>query len=151
MIRYGNLNDYESIKYIEKKSFGKFSYSDYEIKEMLKNTKLLVYEIENKPVGYLSFFFEYFNSEKSCHIESIAVLPKYRKMGIGGKLLKEYEKLCSENFAKYSILEVRVRNYNAIKFYKKNEYKILNLIKNYYSIPYRNSRDAYLMIKEIKS
>ncbi|MGC8585096.1 MAG: ribosomal protein S18-alanine N-acetyltransferase [Thermoplasmata archaeon] len=151
MIKQGGINELNAIKNIERRSFGKFAYSDSEITEMIRNTDILVYEIDGKYLGYISFFFEIYEGKRSCHIESIGVIPKYRKMGIGSKLMAEYEKICMDKNAEYSILEVRARNYNAIRFYEKLGYRIINIIKNYYSIPYRKSRDAFLMIKDFRS
>ena len=73
-------------------------------------------------------------------IEYIIVPEKYRKKGIGSKLLSEIEKENINNIT----LEVRESNITAINFYKKNGYKIEAIRKNYYG-----NEDGYLMMKEI--
>lgn len=73
-------------------------------------------------------------------IEYIIVPEKYRKKGIGTKLLSEIEKENINNIT----LEVRESNIAAINFYKKNGYKIEAIRKNYY-----DNEDGYLMMKEI--
>ncbi|MBD3230845.1 MAG: GNAT family N-acetyltransferase, partial [Candidatus Lokiarchaeota archaeon] len=75
------------------------------------------------------------------HISSIAVLPKYRNLGYGEKLLDRLLKLFREHNKIIIRLEVRVSNEKAIKLYKKFGFKISKVKKHYYS----NNEDAYLM------
>lgn len=75
-----------------------------------------------------------------CEIEYIAVNEKYRNRGIGSKLIKELEKHQIKNIS----LEVKKSNVNAIEFYKKNDFKIQTIRKNYYG-----NEDGYLMVKEL--
>ena len=73
-------------------------------------------------------------------IEYIIVEDGYRKKGIGTKLLKELEK----NNIKNITLEVRESNLGAINFYKKNDFKIETIRRNYYG-----NENGYLMLKEL--
>ncbi|MEL9999177.1 MAG: GNAT family N-acetyltransferase [Thermoplasmata archaeon] len=139
MIRRGNIEDFDIVKKIEKKTFGKFAYLEDEIKEMIRSSYILLYNES----AYIAFFFE----GNSCHVESIAVLPNQKKKGIGSTLMKEMEKISKENGINRVILEVREKNYGAIKFYESIGYKKIGLIENYYIIPYRGSRNAFLMEK----
>lgn len=80
------------------------------------------------------------------HITNIAVDPRYHHQGIGKQLLSELEKLGIERNCIYAYLEVRVNNLNAINFYKKFGYRIIQIRKNYYL----DGTDAYVMAKELK-
>lgn len=82
-------------------------------------------------------------------IESIAVHPDSQKKGIGGILLFEIEKQMKQRGGKISILEVRDKNENAIKFYKEHGYEITGHLDNYYSLKHNESRGAYRMAKNL--
>jgi ribosomal-protein-alanine N-acetyltransferase len=142
-IRIANINDLKLIRKIEKASFNKFAYSTYELKNMLsqKNSMTLIYE-NQIPLGYISFIKV---DDIFGEIESIAIIPSAKRTGIGTILLKEYEKTMIKEGVKRSVLEVRIHNRKAIRFYEKHNYKIIDTLKNFYSMSYRGSRDAYVM------
>ncbi len=142
LIRQGTIKDFEIIKKIEKRVFRKFAYMDAEIKEMVENSIILLYD----EYAYIAFFFE----GNACHVESIAVLPEKKGKGIGKILMKEMESICKTRGAVRVVLEVREKNYSAIKFYESLGYRKSRIIENYYIIPYRGSRNAFFMEKELK-
>lgn len=80
------------------------------------------------------------------HIVSVAVLPSYRRMGIGsalvlaalGALKNEYK--CDEAF-----LEVRVTNQPAIGLYKSIGFSVVDVVRNYYV----DGEDAYIMAAKL--
>ena len=139
MIRQGSIDDFEIIKRIEKRVFGRFSYLDDEIREMIMNSIVLLYDEK----GYISFFFE----DCSCHVESIAVMPREKGKGIGSVLMREMENICIKYGKKRVVLEVREKNFRAIKFYESLGYRRIKVLENYYLIPYKGSRNAYFMEK----
>ncbi|ACX73567.1 ribosomal-protein-alanine acetyltransferase [Methanocaldococcus vulcanius M7] len=100
-----------------------------------------VAEIDGKVVGYILGSMEWGNG----HIISLAVKKEYRGLGIGKILLKTLENYYF-NTAKcnYIVLEVRVSNTVARKFYYKMGYKDRKLLPNYYE----DGEDAILMIKK---
>lgn len=85
------------------------------------------------------------------HIMSIGVNDDYRKMGYGTKLLA-YAKDNTE-FCKSLSLYVHVENGVAIAFYKKNRFKIIKEMKNYYgeALGPDKSPNAYLMANMFES
>ena len=144
-IRTANINDLRILREIETASFNKFAYSTYELKTMISQSDSLTLIYDDKiPLGYISFRRV---DEKLWEIESIAIMPKAKRAGIGTALLKEYERLAINKGAKRSILEVRVHNRKAIKFYEKHNYKIISTLPNFYSMSYHRSKDAYVMEK----
>ncbi len=107
-----------------------------EYKESKDFTNILVYEENGKIIGVLVYSLIYDRIE----IEYIVVNDKYKKLGIGSKLLKYIEKSGMKNIT----LEVRESNTAAINFYKKNGYNIVSTRHNYYK-----DEDGYLMIKNL--
>ncbi|HDN75611.1 MAG TPA: ribosomal-protein-alanine N-acetyltransferase [Acidilobales archaeon] len=112
----------------------------------------LVAEVSSKIVGYVMCRVEsgFGHIKRSWrrlgHIISIAVLPEFRRRGIGTALLKEaIERLKKYYNVDEVYLEVRVSNEAAINLYKKLDFKIVKVIKFYYL----DGEDAYLMAKEI--
>ena len=79
-------------------------------------------------------------------IMNIVVKKKYRKQGIGEKLLQELINISiKENYEKIE-LEVNSKNEPAVNLYKKFGFKEVGLRKKYYN----NIDDAILMEKNIK-
>ena len=99
-------------------------------------TNILVYEEDNRVVGALVYSLIYDRIE----IEYIVVDDKYKRLGIGSKLLKYIETEGIKNIT----LEVRENNDVAINFYKKNGYEIVATRKNYYK-----EENGYLMMKNL--
>ena len=84
--------------------------------------------------------------EKSARILMLSVHSDYQKKGVGTKIvasfLEEMKRLNIKNIE----LEVRVNNLNAINFYKKLNFKIMEKIKHFYP----NGEDAYIMKIELR-
>ncbi len=76
-------------------------------------------------------------------IVSLAVLPEYRKEGIGSMLMREaFERLCKK--VRRIHLQVSIENKTAIKFYRKFSFQEMSKIKNYYP----NGDDAIVMARD---
>lgn len=73
-------------------------------------------------------------------IVSLAVLPEYRKGGIGSTLMREaLQRLCKK--VRRIHLQVSVQNRAALKFYRKFSFQEMGTVKNYYP----DGDDAVLM------
>jgi len=111
----------------------------------------LVAEVEGKVVGYIMCRVEHgisnfkFALTKKGHVISIAVLPEYRRMGIGYNLMVKGMEALKEYGATEVYLEVRVSNYPAIHLYEKLNYVIVNRIYGYYA----DGEDAYVMARQL--
>ncbi len=80
------------------------------------------------------------------HIISIAVLPEYRRRGIGSSLLQRaMESLRDKYRCSEVYLEVRVSNTPAIKLYEKHGFRVVKRLPNYYI----DGEDAYLMARSL--
>ncbi len=77
---------------------------------------------EEKPIGYAIFFpyFSSFRGQKSVYLEDIFITEKYRKVGIGEKMLKEVARIGKDFGAVRMDFQVSDQNSNAKKFYKKH-------------------------------
>lgn len=112
----------------------------------------LVAEVNGKIVGYVMCRIEFglsnikFGLAKKGHVISIAVLPQYRRRGIGENLMRK----AMEAMKKYGVsefyLEVRVSNIPAINLYRKLNYKITKRIIGYYL----DGEDAYVMARPVE-
>lgn len=111
------------------------------LKDYLKNPliNVLVDEIDNDVIGYISYSFD----GEILEIYNFCVKEEYQRCGIGTKLINYAFDLCINKGLKSSILEVRESNIKAIAFYFKLGYKQIALRKNYYS----NNEDALILQK----
>ena len=100
---------------------------------MIKNKEIIGYYDNNELVGFLIFNKSY----EIIDLLYIVVDVIYRKKGIGSELLKY---LIDNSICEKILLEVRCDNSNAIKLYKKYNFKIINIRKKYYE-----TQDAYVM------
>jgi ribosomal-protein-alanine N-acetyltransferase len=78
---------------------------------------------------------------KKGHIVSIAVLPAYRRKGVGEALVKKAIEGMRFYNAKQCFLEVRVTNTPAINLYKKLGFQVTRTVNGYYS----DGENAYVM------
>jgi ribosomal-protein-alanine N-acetyltransferase len=107
---------------------------------------------EQKVVGYIMCRMELgfseihrFNLVKKGHIVSVAILPGYRRRGLGNAILNKALEGMREYNVKEGYLEVRVSNQPAIDLYTKLGFSISKKSKNYY----KDGEDAYIMVKEL--
>ena len=77
-------------------------------------------------------------------ITNVAVDPRFRRFGIGKKLLKSAEKGATERKCESITLEVRISNAAAISLYEKSGYERVGVRKEFYEKP---TEDALLMTK----
>lgn len=109
----------------------------------------LVAEVNGEIVGYIMCRIEFglsnlrFGLAKKGHVISIAVLPQYRRRGIGESLMRKAMKAMKEYGASEFYLEVRVSNIPAINLYRKLNYQITKRIIGYYL----DGEDAYVMAR----
>ncbi len=140
------LKDFEQIYDIEQSCFVEPYTREqlmYEFNENPLNKILVAYD-EDKIVGFVDYMITF----NSATISQIAVLPNYRKKGLGSKLLEEMEKSFPKEIddaVETITLEVRESNINAISFYKKNGYENVVIKKHYY----KNGENAVYMIKRL--
>lgn len=133
--------DIEEIAKVDKQCFT-VSWSEKSFRDELQN-KLAVYftaKKDGKCVGYAGFW----NVSGEGGITNIAVLPEYRRMGIGTSLLSELVKEADALSLNILTLEVRKSNIEAQGLYKSFGFDIIGERKRYYR---DNGEDAWIMTK----
>mgnify|MGYP004531854987 FL=1 len=130
MINKCSLNDINRIKELGKLINNNFDKLN-NIEDIINNNEIIGYYIDNVLIGFIIYKRLYDVTD----LLYIVVDKIYRNKGIGS-LLMEYLIKISERI----LLEVRCDNNNAIKLYKKYNFKIINIRKKYY-----DNMDAYVM------
>ncbi len=80
-----------------------------------------------------------------AHVTTFAVLPAYRRRGIGGRLLSELMELAAGLGATVVTLEVRLSNASARRLYQQFGFRPVGVRPRYYS---DNGEDALIMTTE---
>ena len=106
------------------------------------NYYIYIAKFNNIVVGYISFVFLIDHID----IDSIAVIPEYRKNKIGTLLLNKLFEVSKELNVNNIFLEVRKSNIPAVLFYEKMGFKKINIRKDYYLNP---TEDAVIYKKLI--
>eukprot|EP01098_Paradermamoeba_levis_P006439 TRINITY_DN266_c0_g1_i1.p1 TRINITY_DN266_c0_g1~~TRINITY_DN266_c0_g1_i1.p1 ORF type:complete len:166 (-),score=41.92 TRINITY_DN266_c0_g1_i1:34-531(-) len=87
-------------------------------------------------------------SKAKLYIMTLGVLSPYRRLGIGKKMLEYVLGLCEKRPEVDEIyLHVQTSNEDAINFYKKFSFEIVDTIKNYYKKI--DPPDCYVLRREI--
>jgi len=89
-------------------------------------------------IGYVGVWFIL----DEAHITNVAVLPEYRKQGIGGQMMREILRIAKNNGAVAMTLEVRPSNVSALALYNKLGFVSEGIRKQYYE---DNGEDAIIM------
>jgi len=106
----------------------------------------LIARIDNKIIGYI--IGEYSFQKNLFHILSFAVDQDFRRKNIGSILMNRIINYAKYKFINlnYSSLNVSEHNYKAIKFYETNGFKLIKIIKNYYS----SNDNGFYYLKKIR-
>ncbi len=111
-----NLNEIENGKDRESK------FRDFLLRE---RTICYIARLDDEFIGYVSGYIAddlTVYKEPVGELAAIVVVQRCRNHGIGEQLLKQFEKWCVGNGAKYIRLSVFYNNHKAISMYKKNGY-----------------------------
>jgi ribosomal-protein-alanine N-acetyltransferase len=145
----------ERITYINRTCLPE-NYSDYffvDLHHRFPET-FIVAEENGEVVGYImcrietglsSFIFR--GLIKKGHIVSVAVLPEYRRKGIGEALVVKAMESMRLYKAKQCFLEVRITNTAAVDLYKKLGFEVSRTIRGYYA----DGEGAYVMTGKFPS
>lgn len=93
------------------------------------NCNYLIYYINDFPIAFIGSSYIFSDMD----LLYVLVLPNYRNKQIATKLIYEIEEFCYKNNISRILLEVRSKNNIAIKFYEKQNFKKINIRKNYYN------------------
>ena len=159
-VRTATAKDFETLWQIDQNCFPPgIAYSREELQWYMKLPRAfsLVSEKNRKIVGFVLTSIAQVNSRKRGsgaalatiesvgHIITIDVLSKWRREGVGSKLLSQAEEKLRQEGCRTVLLETGVDNDSAIRFYKKHGYSVLRTLPRYYL----ESLDAFLMGKKL--
>ncbi len=126
------------------------NYSPYFFLEVYKSCPeaFIIAERERKVAGYIMCRLEFgfsdvrrFRMVRKGHVVSVAVLPDYRRQGIGKELVLAAMKALELHGAEECFLEVRTANEDAVRLYKNMGFDTARVATHYY----HDGADAYVM------
>lgn len=135
--------DAEQVAALDMKCFGErdaWSREYFSLLSMFDETDFLVAESDGKIIACAGA--EIFSD--AAEILSFAVNPSFRRLGVGTKIFSELLTKLKERGAELIVLEVRLSNEAAIKFYESFGFNIVERAENYYL-----DEDAWIMAREI--
>lgn len=144
IIRRARPGDIQAITDIEAVSF-----ADPWSSEILASTltwypeTFFVATMNGDVVGFVAGGYEDTGEELYGHICNLAIAPRFRKQGVGRKLVAREEHQFAIGLASGVQLEVRASNIAARKFYLRLGYREVFTIDQYYA----NGEDAVVMMK----
>jgi ribosomal-protein-alanine N-acetyltransferase len=130
------------------------NYTDYFFIDLYKRfpETFIVAEENGQVIGYIMCrvevglsHFGFSGIIKKGHVVSVAVLPQYRRKGVGQALISEAMKGMRLYNAKQCFLEVRITNTPAVDLYKKLGFEVTRTIHGYYA----DGEDAHIMSKKL--
>lgn len=147
------MNDLESVTRINQLCLPE-NYTDFFYLDLYRRfpETFIIAETDGKIVGYIMCRIEVGLSSlrlpgliKKGHVVSVAVLPEYRKRGMGKALVAKAMEGMKAYGAKQLYLEVRVTNEEAIGLYKKLGLEVSRTVHGYYA----DGEDAYVMSEKL--
>jgi len=94
------------------------------------NPNYYVLEFDGKIIGVSGLYYDYEDPKDIMWTDYFAVSPKFQRMGYGQKMLDNLLNICKNK--KIKKLCVFTDKKGALKFYKKNGFKVAGKINNYY-------------------
>lgn len=116
----------------------------FEVERNEASRPLVAVDETGKVLGFIVFW----RILDEAHLANFAVDPGYRNAGIGRKLLKEGLRICREEGAEISFLEVRAGNAPAIHLYEAFGYETVSVRKGYYQDNHEDALNMNLDMKE---
>jgi len=137
------LADVPAVHAIERASFP-VPWPEYAFKQEVQTNRLAHYYVVragDQTVGYAGMWL----MVDEAHITTFAILPLWRRRGVGGRLMVELMRAARELDARVMTLEVRLSNHPARALYGKFGFRPVGLRPRYYS---DNGEDALIMTTE---
>ena len=134
------LDDIPAVHRIERASFP-VPWPDYAFRQEIETNRLahyLVVRVGSKIVSYGGMWM----MVDEAHITTFAVLPEWRRQGIGARLMLSMMQLATDLQARVATLEVRLSNDAARQLYARFGFRPVGIRPRYYS---DNGEDALIM------
>lgn len=104
-------------------------------------SEFIVMLVDNKVIGYGGFW----RVLDEAHITNVAILPEFRRHGLGSRVLVRLLEIAREKGARRATLEVRESNAAGISLYRKFGFEPVAIRAKYYA---KTNEDALIMWKE---
>ena len=119
---------------IEEQCFDEEAFSKRQISYLLSdyNTVALAAKADGSLAGFIIAQVEIEGDKLFGHIITINVAPKYRRKGIGSRMLREIEGIFKQKGLGECHLEVREDNSAALKLYHGSSYQTMMRLEKYY-------------------
>lgn len=137
------VEDIADVHVIERASFP-IPWPSYAFRQELETNRLARYvvaRVADEVVAYGGLWM----MVDEAHVTTFAVLPAWRRQGIGGRLLLALLELAQELGASVATLEVRLSNLPARHLYERFGFRPVGVRPHYYS---DNNEDALIMTTE---
>ena len=120
-------NDLQYIEHIGKKCLPIY-YSSNDLSLLITNSNYILYKVSTNDHIFGFIIAQKKDHNKRIHILSLAVLPKFRRLGFGKQLLN---KIKNYNYPVISLF-VLEQNLDAVTFYYKQQFVFVKTIYKYY-------------------
>lgn len=143
-IRWAIRRDMKEIEQIEQYSF-EYPWTTEDFIRCMRgrNTIAMVAEIRATKAWEIAGFMIYDLHKNRLQLLNFAVAPKYRRLGVGQQLVEKLiGKLSSQRRTRIA-LEVRETNVAAQYFFRKQGFRAVNVLRDYYV---DSPEDAYVMV-----
>lgn len=141
-------SDLITLTEIDRLSFNKYDkYNLADFRDLYNNHSEGFYKILYCNVEIIGYYAFYLESSDVCYIDSIAIEPSFRRLGIASEIIKLIVFRAMELGCKKVRQHVDVNNLVAIAFYESCEFKTIYMESKYYD----SGNDAAIMEYEISS
>ena len=129
------IHNLEELWRIERECFTIEAFTREEIETLLRdpNAVGLLARINGEVAGFIIGIIEKHGTIKFGHVYTVDVAVKYRRQGVGMKLLNEMENIFLKKGVETSYLEVRIDNQAARRLYRNEGYVEMEPLDDYYS------------------
>ena len=134
------LDDVPAVNRIERASFP-VPWPDYAFRQELQTNRLAHYLVVRAGEDVVAYGGLWLMVDEA-HITTFAVLPDWRRQGVGGRLMVELMRLARDLGASVMTLEVRLSNKPARALYARFGFRPVGIRPRYYS---DNGEDALIM------
>lgn len=135
VLRLPTLKDIERLLVIESRCFRahRFIRKDFLYHYRNPSSIFVVAETSGRVVGYIAGVIRRDSSRRLAQIYSMAVMPAWRKHGVGSMLLEYFEEKAAKKGCQSVTLEVRKTNRSARTLYSRFGYSVEKVLKDYYA------------------
>jgi ribosomal-protein-alanine N-acetyltransferase len=134
-IQRATISDLEALYQIERECFTTEAFSKQDLTYLLEssNAVSLVAQINNTIAGFVIGSVHLHHKKITGRVYTLDVAVKYRRKGVGLKLLDEIERIFVKRGAKICYLEARKDNLAALKLYRNHGYAGIEELEDYYN------------------